>query len=310
LALVLSFRSPAWLSGRERIWQTVSQRHSFLLARAVPMPLSAWTEVCSHLVSFLSSKLSSQLSSYHSNLRRRRGVSYLNDLGKIAVVAGILGALLIFGLLLAPVETETSAPVVVQEEVVVQEVTVLQDRTLEMLDPIYSEKAVFQDDTIRIAFDVMQTEAGIESRLPFWVHNVSDDVINILWERCSLQLPCGTTVKIVNEEAYAYDTPVSEIISIAPAGDLFDAFIPVSELSWNDEWEPVLTSGVFDEGTFTLVLAIERAVPIERVCTPPMADRKEEGCDGEHGMQKPELAKCEGKGAREIAYYTFRFVIR
>jgi len=234
----------------------------------------------------------------------------LNDIGKIAVVAGILGALLIFGLLLAPVETETSTPAVVREEAPVQEITVVQDKTLEMLDPIYSEKAVFQDDTIRIAFDAEQTEDGIRSRLPFWIHNVSDDVINILWERCSIQLPCGTTVKIVNEEAFAYAAQTAGTISIAPAGDLFDAFIPVSELGWDNDRNPTVTAGVFDEGTFTLVLAIERAIPIERVCAPPSGDRRNTGCEGEHAMRRPELAECKGKGGREIAYYTFRFVIR
>jgi hypothetical protein len=217
----------------------------------------------------------------------------VNDLGKIAVIAAIMGALLLFGVLLNP-QPEEAAPV---EEPVATEVTVLPPTSLEMLDPIYSEKAVFQDGTIRIAFNVSHTEEGVESRLPFWIHNVSDDVIRILWDRCSMQLPNGNTVNVVNEEGLAYGGS----ISIAPGGDLFDAVIPITEIVWEEE--PIVSTGVLDQATFTFVLAVERAVP---------------GASTAHrmGSKYGDLPPgCESvvttiAGEREIVFYTFRFVIR
>ena len=222
----------------------------------------------------------------------------MNDLGKIAVIAAIMGALLLFGILLnrpepAPVPEE-AVPV---EEPVAAEVTVLPPTSLEMLDPIYSEKAVFQDNTIRIAFNVSHTEEGVESRLPFWIHNISDDVISILWDRCSIQLPCGNTVNVINEEG----PTVGGSISIAPAGDLFDAVVPVSEVVEGETF--TVTTAVFDQGTFTFVLAIDRGVP---------------GAAGAHRIGSPrgeQPSVCDpvvttAAGDREIVFYTFRFVVR
>jgi len=210
----------------------------------------------------------------------------VNDLGKIAVIAGIMGALLLFGLMLSPSGPETIEPEAVVPEEAVTEVTVLPPTSLEMLDPIYSEKAVFQDETIRIAFNISHTEDGVESRLPFWIHNISDDVISILWERCSIQLPCGNTVHVINEEGLAF----GGAISIAPAGDLFDAVIPITEVAWEDD--PVISTGILDQATFTFVLAIERGVPQGGM--PP-------GCEPVPTSKAQE---------REVAFYTFRFVIR
>jgi hypothetical protein len=225
----------------------------------------------------------------------------VNDLGKIGVIAGIMGAILLMGLLLAPTE-RVAEPVQPVEDVAVTKVTVLEQETLEMLDPIYSEKAVFQDETIRIAFDTTYAEEGVESRLSFWIHNVSDNVINILWDRCSMQLPCGNTVKIINEERLHSPVPPERTISIAPAGDLFDAVIPVSEFHWNAEEEGwSVSTSVLDDGTFTLVLGIERGAP-----RPKLADPCEEPARGPGrepaGQQQP--------AERQIVYYTFRFVVR
>jgi len=218
----------------------------------------------------------------------------VNDLGKIAVIAAIMGALLLFGLLLNPIEPATveRQPAVVQEPVT--EVTVLPPTSLEMLDPIYSEKAVFQDDTIRIAFNISHTEEGVESRLPFWIHNVSDDVICILWDRCSMQLPCGNTVHVINEDGFAYGAS----ISVAPGGDLFDAVIPVTEIVWEEE--PIVSTGVLDQATFTFVLAIERGAPQTDGTAAAPVDRRS-GC----GPIVTTVAT-----DREIIFYTFRFVIR
>jgi len=220
-----------------------------------------------------------------------------------------MGALLLFGIFsqtTAPVVVEP-VPVVVEEPVI--EVTVLPQQTLEMLDPVYSEKAVFQDRTIRIAFNGAFTEDGVESRLPFWIHNVSNDVINILWDRCSIQLPCGNTVNTVNEGGQDFFALVGRTISIAPAGDLFDAFIPVSEITWTDEG-PYLTTNVLDEGTFTLVLAIERAARHEAIIMQRgMPQPSVPGCEDEDLMPRVREMAMQTAG-REIVYYTFRFVLR
>ncbi len=222
----------------------------------------------------------------------------MNDLGKIGVIAAIMGALLLFGLLLnqpepAAIEPEELAPV----EEPVTEVTILPPTSLEMLDPIYSEKAVFQDDTIRIAFNISHTEEGVESRLPFWIHNISDDVISILWDRCSIQLPCGNTVNVINEEGLAY----AGSISIAPAGDLFDAVIPITEIVWEEE--PIISTGVLDQATFTFVLAMERGVPKAAMARRMSNTRGEMPPDCEPVVTTPSRD-------REVIFYTFRFVIR
>ncbi|MCK5245766.1 hypothetical protein KAR02_02640, partial [Candidatus Bipolaricaulota bacterium] len=101
----------------------------------------------------------------------------MNDLlVKIAVVGSIMAALLLSALFLQPVEPVVVQPAPVVVEETVAEVAILPQQTLEMLDPVYSEKAVFHDRTIRIAFQGAFTEDGVESRLPFWLHNISDDV--------------------------------------------------------------------------------------------------------------------------------------
>jgi len=207
-------------------------------------------------------------------------------MGRLAIIAAIMGVLLAAGLIIgAPEKVPEVAP---PEPVIVQEVTIAPHETLELLDPVYSEKGIFQDDTIRIAFNASHSEEGVESRLPFWLHNVSGHVINVLWDRCSIQLPAGSTVAIVNEQSAQHFVPLTNMISVAPAGDLFDAVIPVTEIDWHEE-EWGLTTGVLDAGIFTLVLAIERSV----------------GCiDNCERMNDPAC------NLREIVHYTFRFIVR
>ncbi|MBE0635625.1 hypothetical protein IH601_06495 [Candidatus Bipolaricaulota bacterium] len=234
----------------------------------------------------------------------------MNDLGKIAVVAGILGALLLFGIFANSSGPTVVEPVPVVVEQPAAEVTILPQQTLEMLDPVYSEKAIFNDKTIRIAFQGAFSEAGVESRLPFWLHNVSDDVITILWDRCSIQLPAGNTVNVVNEASASYLTPVGNAISIAPAGDLFDAFIPITEIAWTDEGA-TLTSNVLDAGTFTLVLAIERSTgesygEMQR----QVVLRAEPGCEADSMLTQRALMSTTMSEGREVVYYTFRFILR
>lgn len=228
----------------------------------------------------------------------------MNDLGKVAVIAAIMGAILLVGLIVAPIGGGSDAEPVAVEEKPAQDVTVLQEDTLEMLDPVYSEKAVFQDGTIRIAFDASYTDEGLESRLPFWLHNVSGGVINVLWDRCSIQLPGDNTVKVVSEEALAQLGGPAETISVAPSGDLFDAVIPICEYAWEDDGSWAVSTGVLDAGTFTLVLAIE--------CDQfrPRGLTTGDTCEMETG-QMPYGKRIEQIcGGREIVYYTFRFVVR
>jgi len=231
----------------------------------------------------------------------------VNDLGKVAVIAGIMGAILLAGILMAPVKQQEEAAL--PEPAPAEEVTVLQEDTLEMLDPIYSEKAVFQDGMLRIAFDASYTDEGLQSRLPFWLHNISGDVINILWDRCSLQLPGGNTVKVLSEESLTHFGTPGSTITIAPSGDLFDAIIPVSEFTWAAESSWSVSTGVLDAGTFTLVLAVEHGDARPSVC-PTQAPRpvSSDPCKEDLAPRMGKMTSCcEG---RTINYYTFRFVVR
>jgi len=198
----------------------------------------------------------------------------VDDIVKIGIISAVMAALLLGGLAL---RYTTVAPEVT-EVAETTEINVLPPKSLEMLDPIYSEKAVYEDDTIRISFDAAYTADGVESKLPFWLHNASDDVVTILWDLCSIQLPCANTVNIVHEEQLSLFGPLSSPpISIAPGGDLFDAVFPLSEVGWIDDgWS--VSSNVFDQGPFLFVLALEASDPC---CTEP-----------------------------QIKYYTFRFIIR
>jgi hypothetical protein len=230
----------------------------------------------------------------------------MDDLGKIAVIAGIMGALLLFGLL-------ANRPETVQPEVaeVVEEssrVTLPVRKSLELLDPVYSEKAIFHDSTIRVAFQpTFIDEWQVGSRLGFWLHNVSGDVINVLWDRCSLQLPSGNTVAVLSENTITFGSPLGQILSVAPGGDLFDAFLPVTEFEFGEE-APNYSVDVLDDGAFTLVLAIERTARVE--CLPegaPMIAPAGGPCGP--GSSAGGLMLCP-QGQREVVHYTFRFVIR
>lgn len=196
----------------------------------------------------------------------------MNDLGKIAVVAGVMAALLLYGLFLAPGTTKQATPI---EQTVTTEVNVMPQLSLEMLDPIYSEKGVYDDGIIRISLRASHTEVGVESRVPFWLQNVSGDVVTVLWDRCSVQLPCGDTVNVLNDEQLGrtWSDPATSI-SVAPDADLFDAVTPISEVDWTGDG--TITTGVLDQGPFQFVLAIELG----------------------------------GECARQIKHYPFRLVIR
>jgi len=228
----------------------------------------------------------------------------VTDLGKYGVIAAIMGAILLMGVVFY------TAPSTDQQATVAPTVVATLP-SLEMLDPVYSEKGVFQDDTIRIAFDVSFVDDRAESRLQFWLNNVSDDAITILWDRCSIQLPDGNTVQVLSEGSLDDFIPLGRVITVAPGGDLFDAAVPITEISSDGAGGWSLTRGILDSGAFTFVLAIERGVPCP---TGLNADRirrqiQADGCDGatkaigraflEHALNR-----------REIVYYTFRFVIR
>jgi hypothetical protein len=234
-----------------------------------------------------------------------------DDLVKLTVIGAIMGALLLAGLLIHPAGSTTEPQVEpAAATTTVREVTVIQEKSLEMLGPVYSEKAVFQDENIRISFHASFGADGVESRLPFWLYNLSGDVVTILWDRCSIQLPQGNTIKVINEESLKY--PGGSGISVAPAGDLFDAVIPVSEITWSDtDWS--VSSGVFDQGTFTFVLAIEKGATYAApkpasTCPEPnavMPGRTEQMMRG-----TAQTTVCEECPDGVIVYYAFRFVIR
>jgi hypothetical protein len=241
----------------------------------------------------------------------------VQDLGKFAVIGAIMGALLLVGLLLptAPATTavEETATTVSTPAVAVPPVTVVESKSLEMLDPVYSEKAVFQDSTIHVSFDVTQDENGVETRLPFWLHNVSHGVINVLWDRCSIQLPGGNTVSVMSAEGLKYGT--GSAISIAPAGDLFDAMVPMSAVTWSEAGYQ-FSYGVLDQGIFTVVLAIERDRGPDGQVIGVKQAAPADGCGQQAVPTAPTKAEapvpCWADRAtdREVVYYTFRFIVR
>jgi len=198
------------------------------------------------------------------------------DIGKLAIIAAIFGVLLVGGLFINQQQAPAPEPAqVVDQTPAVQAAPQL---SLEMLGPVYSEKAVYQDDLIRMSFKTPLTDNGIESDLPFWLHNASGEVITVLWDRCSLQLPSGNTVNIVNRgpDGAIADSLADRLISIAPGGDLFDTIVPVSEITQVDGGL-ALTTDVLSQGPFQFVLALQ----VGGDCSP-----------------------------QQIKYYTFQFIIR
>ena len=198
------------------------------------------------------------------------------DIGKLAIIAAIFGVLLVGGLFINQQQAPApeTAPVVDQTPAV----QAAPQLSLEMLGPVYSEKAVYQDGLIRMSFKTPLTDNGIESDLPFWLHNASGEVITVLWDRCSLQLPSGNTVNIVNRgpAGAIADSLADRLISIAPGGDLFDTIVPISEITQVDG-ELALTTDVLSQGPFQFVLALQ----VGGDCSP-----------------------------QQIKYYTFQFIIR
>ena len=198
------------------------------------------------------------------------------DIGKLAIIAAIFGVLLVGGLFINQQQVPAPEPApVVDQAPAVQAAPQL---SLEMLGPVYSEKAVYQDGLIRMSFKTPLTDNGIESDLPFWLHNASGEVITVLWDRCSLQLPSGNTVNIVNRgpAGAIADSLADRLISIAPGGDLFDTIVPISEITQVDGGL-ALTTDVLSQGPFQFVLALQ----VGGDCSP-----------------------------QQIKYYTFQFIIR
>ncbi len=198
------------------------------------------------------------------------------DTGKLAIIAAVFGVLLLGGLFINQQQAPAPQPVV--DQAPASPAPAAPQLSLEMLGPVYSEKAVYTDDLIRISFKTPLSDNGIESALPFWLHNASGEVITVLWDRCSLQLPSGNTVNIINKGPEGTIKPVlaNKSIALAPGGDLFDTIVPISEITQADSGL-ALTTGVLDQGPFQLVLALQ----VGGDCSP-----------------------------QQIKYYTFQFIIR
>jgi hypothetical protein len=176
---------------------------------------------------------------------------------RIGLFIGAMLALVVLGVVLSPAGEEEA----VTEPVVVEEAptTVIQDLTLEMLDPVYSEKAVFDDGIIRASFDITQTADGVESGLSLWLHNSADEALVLHWDRCSFQLPSADTVNLVHEDqAMELGAWVPSTLTIAPGGDLFTTLYPAGDTQLGDgEWIPSV--GLLSTGPFGVVLTLEAA---------------------------------------------------
>lgn len=204
----------------------------------------------------------------------------MDDALRIGIVGGLMTLLLLMGLALRPSGSDAEEPLPVVEAVAVEEVecTVLQDLTLEMLDPVYSEKAVYDDGVIRASFDIRQNSDGVESGLALWLHNSSPSAMIVHWDRCSFQLPDSDTVNAVHDdEAGPLGEMIPEMLTLAPGADLFTTVYPVTEVEMDAGW--VASTGVFSEGPFQFVLAVEDA---SGMCALPSS----------------------------LQYYAFRFIVR
>ena len=180
----------------------------------------------------------------------------MSDTVKMGLVFAVMGLLVLGGVSMQPFTVK------------VTEVNVLPEKKLELLDPEYSEKAVYADCNVRIIFEISQAPTGVESKLSFWVHNLTNEVIAVVWDRCSMQLPNANTVNIIHE-GQAPNDPWRFMMrsgsfpptAIAPHGELFDTVIPLSEISLNDasgaEAAFSVTTDLLDEGPFMFVLAME-----------------------------------------------------
>lgn len=209
-----------------------------------------------------------------------------------------------------PAVVSASENTVSKHESVMAGAPVVSLKSLELLGPVYSEKGIFQDGTIYVAFDSIQHDVGIASAVGFWLHNTSADVINVLWDRCSMQLPDGDTVGVFSGNMLEFDNWQGTLISVAPGGDLFDEILPVSEVTMTEELFSV-SYDVLNTGISTLVLAIERqqggVVPSS---LPHAVMPGTNECDEftQVVSQPPRSSGCSQ--GREVVYYTFRFVIR
>lgn len=180
----------------------------------------------------------------------------MSDTVKMGLVFAVMGLLVLGGMSMRPLSTK------------VTEINVLPEKKLELLDPEYSEKAVYADCNVRVIFEISQAPAGVESKLSFWLHNLTNEVITVVWDRCSMQLPNANTVNIIHEgqapnDPWRFMTRSGSFppTAIAPHGELFDTVIPISEISLNEASDRdaafSVTADLLDEGPFMFILAME-----------------------------------------------------
>lgn len=180
----------------------------------------------------------------------------MSDTVKMGLVFAVMGLLVLGGMSMRPFSVK------------VTEINVLPEKKLELLDPEYSEKAVYADCNVRIIFEISQAPTGVESKLSFWLHNLTSEVITVVWDHCSMQLPNAHTVNIIHEgqapnDPWRFMTRSGSFppTAIAPYGELFDTVIPISEISLNEASDRnaafTITTDLLDEGPFMFVLAME-----------------------------------------------------
>ena len=219
----------------------------------------------------------------------------MDSSAKLGVVAGLMVLLLILGSAETP---ETSSPVPIAQEVQAElegdtpRVSVTSARSshrlsLEMLEPVYSEKAAFSDGLIRIRFRVTEGELGIPTALYFTLSNESDGVILLHWQKSSMELPFGDISQVLHKgQTYNDRSDYLSTTAIPPGSDLHDVIVPIDSLSWEPSHCPEppyaavldtrkdltlsdcgwrVSSGVLSRARFGLVLALETA----GVCVEP-----------------------------------------
>jgi len=190
----------------------------------------------------------------------------MTDAAKLLIVGAIMAVIALGSTLMEPAVTE------VTEVATDIDVNLFPPRRLEMLNPLYSEKAAYGDDLIRVHFDLSQNERGVESKLVFGLHNNSMQPIAVIWDLCSMQLPDGNTSNVIHKGQRAIHAGLPTVsTSVAPGGDLFDVLVPTSEiLPLSMDWFLAFsadngrlvavsteTGETLDEGLFMVFLADE-----------------------------------------------------
>lgn len=127
----------------------------------------------------------------------------------------------------------------------------------ELIAPIESSSLQFQDELIVIRF-LFAKESGRYKRIVFRLVNISDTVIAIDWNGCSLTSPSGEASGVVHEGVrFMNVTDYIPPTTIPPGSRITDSAIPTSSVSYSSSYGWTVGSMYLYEGAeFGLYLSL------------------------------------------------------